>query len=555
MKRILLLVMFGLRTAGMLEAAQHLPTDAEISKILADRIDVPHQSVGIVVGVIDADGRRVVAHGSADNGGATKIDGDTVFEIGSVTKVFTSLLLADAVNRGEVSLTDPVAKYLPAGVRIPERGGKKITLVDLATHTSGLPRLPSNFSPKDAANPYADYSVQQLYDFLATYQLPRDIGSQYEYSNLGGGLLGHALALRAGMDYETLFRTRVAGPLGLKSTSIALSGEMKRRLAIGHDEDGKRVANWDFPTLPGVGALRSTANDLLSFLAVELGYEKSPLASVMASQLAVRRRTSTADLEVALGWHVFKEPDHQEIVWHNGGTGGYRSFIGFDPKRRVGVVVLSNTATSVDDLARHLFAPTGALAAAQEPRKEVAVDPKVLDGYIGAYQLAPNFILNVTREGSRFFAQATGQPSVELFAESDRTFFMKAVEAKITFQTDDRGRATSLILHQHGADVPGNRVEGNTDRKEVPVDPAILERYVGRYAISSTFILTVTREESQLFLQATGQPRFPLFASGERAFFLEVVDARITFEVDAEGHPTSLVLHQNGVDMPAPKAK
>ncbi len=139
-----------------------VPPDSEIRKILVERVDTFHQGVGIVVGVIEPQGRRVIAYGSVNQGDARPLNGDTIFEIGSVTKVFTSLLLADMVQRGEVALADPVAKYLPADVRVPERGGRVITLVDLSTHTSGLPRLPSNLFPKDPANPYADYSAEQL---------------------------------------------------------------------------------------------------------------------------------------------------------------------------------------------------------------------------------------------------------------------------------------------------------------------------------------------------------------------------------------------------------
>src|SRR5262249_36788679 len=155
-------------------------------KILAGRVDVEKQALGIVVGVIELRGRRVVSHGRLAAGDPRPLNGDTVFEIGSVTKVFTSLLLADMAQRGEVALNDPVAKYLPAeGVKMPERGGRQITLVDLATHTSGLPRLPSNLKPANSANPYADYTVKQLYEFLSGYTLERDIGAQFEYSNLG----------------------------------------------------------------------------------------------------------------------------------------------------------------------------------------------------------------------------------------------------------------------------------------------------------------------------------------------------------------------------------
>jgi serine-type D-Ala-D-Ala carboxypeptidase/endopeptidase len=226
-----------------------MPTEAQIRDLLIQRIDMEHRSVGIVVGIIDSTGRRTISYGKFDSGDNRAVDGNTIFEIGSVTKVFTSLLLADMARRGQVALTDPVAKYLPAGVKMPERNGRQIALEDLATHTSGLPRLPSNLSPKEAANPYADYSVEQLYQFLSSYQLTRDIGSQYEYSNLGGGLLGHLLARRAGMDYEKLVRSRICQPLGMRSTGITLSDDMKTRFAVGHDATMQPVAYWDLPTL------------------------------------------------------------------------------------------------------------------------------------------------------------------------------------------------------------------------------------------------------------------------------------------------------------------
>jgi serine-type D-Ala-D-Ala carboxypeptidase/endopeptidase len=435
-----------------------IPTDSEIRQILVDRIDKERQSVGIVVGVIEPAGRRVVAYGSLDKGDKRPLDGDTIFEIGSVTKVFTSLLLAEMVQRGEVALTDPVAKYLPAGVTMPERGGRQITLQDLATHASGLPRLPSNLKPKDPANPYADYSVDQLYQFLSSYQLTRDIGSKYEYSNLGGGLLGHVLARRAGMDYETLVRTRICEPLGMKSTGITLSADMEARFAVGHNQAQEATANWDLPTLAGAGALRSTANDLLLFLAANLGYTKSPLAPAMAAMVTVRQPTGVPGLDVALGWHILTK-DGREIIWHNGGTGGFRTFIGYDPKNRIGVVALSNasTATGVDDIGRHLLDVRFPLAQPPKEHKQVAVDPTLFDGYVGRYELAPTFVITVTREGDRLFGQATGQPKFEMFPESEKDYFLKVVDAQITFETDGHGKATGLTLHQ-GGDKYGKKI-------------------------------------------------------------------------------------------------
>lgn len=444
--------------------AQSFPPDAEIRSILQHRVIDQKQSVGIVVGVIGPEGRRVISYGGLDNGSPKLLNGDTLFEIGSVTKVFTSLLLADMVQKGEVALTDPISKYLPPGTKVPERNGRQITLLDLATHTSGLPRLPTNLKPKDPANPYADYTAAQLYEFLASYQLPRDIGSQYEYSNLGGGLLGDLLVLRAGQDYGALIINRVTGVLGMKDTTVGLSPELSARLAIGHDAHLNAVDNWDMPTLAGAGALKSTANDMLTFLSAALGYTKTPLAPAMAAQLAVRRPTGNPGMEVALGWHIVTDSG-REMVSHDGGTGGYRSFVAFDPKARTGVVVLANAANNagVVDIGLHLMDPKSPLlsdAAFAPPKEhtEVAVDPKLLDGYVGNYQLGPNLMLIVARQGNQLYLQANGQQKFPIYPEGPKDFFLKAVDAQLTFETDDQGKATSLTMHQNGQNVPAKRV-------------------------------------------------------------------------------------------------
>lgn len=440
--------------------ASLVPADAEIRKMLVERIDTHKQGVGIVVGVIEPMGRRVISYGKLAKDDARPLNGRTMFEIGSVTKVFTSLLLADMVQRGEVALTDPVTKYLPEGVKVPQREGKSITLLDLSTQTSGLPRMPDNFAPKDPSNPYADYSPEQLFQFLSTWKLTRDIGSKYEYSNLGVGLLGQALARRAGMDFENLVRTRIAAPLGMNSTGITLTEEQKVRLAVGHDAKLAPVANWDIPTLAGAGALRSDVDDMLTFLSATLGYTKSTLAPAMAALLATRKPTGNPAMEIALGWHILSK-DGNEIVWHNGGTGGYRSYIGFNPKTRVGVVALSNTSTTVgvDDIGRHLLDASLPLMPPPKSHKEIALDPKRMDGFAGKYELAPNFVLTITLEGDGLYAQATGQPRFQIFPEAEKKFFFKVVDAQLTFTTDDKGKATGLTLHQNGANIPGKRLD------------------------------------------------------------------------------------------------
>lgn len=455
-----------------------LPSDADIRQMLVDRIDVRHRSVGIVVGLITPQGRRLVAYGRLEKGDPRPIDGNTIFEIGSVTKVFTSLLLSQMVQRGRMALNDPVAKYLPDTVKVPQKNGKQITLVELATHTSGLERMPTNFSPQNPGNPFADYSAHQLYQFLSGYTLSRDPGSQYEYSNVGAGLLGFVVARRAGMAYGDLVRKRICDPLEMNSTRTALTPEMKGRLAVGHHVVGlQSVGNWDFGApLEGAGAIRSTANDLLRFLAANLGYTKTPLAAAMQTLLTVRRpieildpRNGVSDLQIALGWHI-ATADGKEIVWHNGATGGYRAFVGFDPGSRIGVVALSNTLSpeGVDDIGRHLLDDKVPLWVPPEEPKIIQLDPRIFDGYVGKYQLTPRASIEVMREGGHLYVRKSGYASiglmlgyakVEIFPSSRTEYFVEGVDVHLTFVTDDQGRASELLVREGAKEVPAKRVD------------------------------------------------------------------------------------------------
>lgn len=321
----------------------HLATAKQIQNMLVQAIDVQHKSDGIVVGVITRKAREIISYGHFDSDDQRVPNGDTVFEIGSISKVFTSLLLSEMVLDGEVKLSDPISKYLPSSVHAPSHHGKQITLLDLATHHSGLPRMPDNFS--------ANYSAQQMYEFLDHYQLTRDPGEKYEYSNLGVGLLGVILAQRANTDYDTLLRTRITAPLGMNRTGVELTPEMKADFIPGHHFRMENAPPWVVPALSGAGGIRSTANDLLIFLAANMGIIHTSLQPAMKKMLSVRRPASPG-VQVALGWHVTKAGG---LVWHNGQTNGYYSFMGYDPDRKIGVVVLSNSFNRTDDIFSRIF--------------------------------------------------------------------------------------------------------------------------------------------------------------------------------------------------------
>ena len=295
----------------------------------------------IVIAVIEGKNSAVYGFGRGNKDALP--DADTVYEIGSVTKTFTGLLLAQAVVANQVKLTQPVADLLP-GYQMPAVNGSAITLQDLATHYSGLPRLPDNGAPADMNDPYADYGDKQLRAFLAGHVLAHAPGATFDYSNLGFGLLGTALAAKAGLSYGGLLQQRIAGPLRMRSTSALMTPALRARLAPGHLADGTRARNWNFQAIAGAGAVLSTPRDMVAYL------QSFMLKPDAAHQLAVQPQHDLGDGKaIGLAW-MRDEANGQAIVWHNGQTGGYASFAGFTQDGKHGVVVLTNTSANVDEL-------------------------------------------------------------------------------------------------------------------------------------------------------------------------------------------------------------
>jgi serine-type D-Ala-D-Ala carboxypeptidase/endopeptidase len=435
------------------EAQSTFPPDSTIRTLLDARLQ-EGATPALAVGLLEPDGStRFIAVGDAGPG--RTLDRHSVFEIGSITKVFTGILLADMARRGEVSLDDPVAMYLPDGVTVPSRDGREITLAHLSSQTSGLPRMPSNFRPADPLNPYADYEAAQMYEFLNGYTLPRDPGAEYEYSNLGVGLLGHALARRAGMSWEELVTERILRPLGMDDTRAALTPSMRTRAIAGHAAPGDTVPYWDMAVLEGAGALRSTTADLLTFAEAALR-GSGGVHEAIDMAMAPRAQAGSPNMMVGLGWHHMTNAA-DTIVWHNGDTGGFRSFLGMVPTTGRAVVLLANAGgQGADDIAFHLLDPSLPLAPSGRQTVEVAHD--VLARYVGSYELAPQFSIDVTLVDGSLRAQATGQPLIRLWPESQTKFFIREVDAQLTFQVAADGTVTGLVLHQNGRDAPGRKV-------------------------------------------------------------------------------------------------
>lgn len=331
---------------------------ADVVAELAARAMRPGRRAGLVIGYVQGGGQRIAGYGRVSVDAQDLPDGRTIFEIGSVTKVFTGLLLADLAEQGIVGLDDPLVSYLPALARVPTFRGHQITLGDLASHAGGLPRDPKGMLRRwlgNRRNPYAGLSVEELYDSLARTKLRRRPGDRARYSNLGAGLLGQALAQAGGQPYEQLLQERICLPLGMPDTLVVSSGEQAARMAVGHTRRGRPVPRFEIPALPGAGALRSTATDMLRFLEANLDPAPTPLAAQIERIQQPRHRMGRG-MQVGLGWLIVRSPEPAgPLLWHNGGTNGFRSFVGVARDRGIAVIVLSNTARSVDRLGLRLL--------------------------------------------------------------------------------------------------------------------------------------------------------------------------------------------------------
>jgi D-alanyl-D-alanine-carboxypeptidase/D-alanyl-D-alanine-endopeptidase len=437
--------------------AEAAPMPADPIQILSDRIERDGQGTGIAAAVVERGSPKLFSRGVLRVGTAVPVSPQTVFEIGSVTKVFTSLLLAQMVLEGKMDLHAPVEDYLPERVEIGAFEGTPIALFDLATHYSGLPRIPPELMFADPANPYAVYTADMLYDFLAAYPLQRRPGERFEYSNLGVALLGAAISHTAGLSYGELLRTRIFEPLGMLDTGIVAVDAA--RFASGHDPSGAVVPHWDFDVFAAAGGVRSTATDMARFLAAASGQTETPLREAFELMLAERRPTDVPQMEIGLGWMI-RSGEAGDIVWHNGMTAGFNAFAGYAADGRRASVVLANqiTQTGIEDIGFHLIDPDLKLTPQPQRRKAIEIDRTLLENYVGQYRLSPSFVLTVTTKDGKLFVEATGQEQFEVFPETETKFFYSVVDAQISFELGADGKATGLVLHQNGQNVPGERL-------------------------------------------------------------------------------------------------
>ncbi len=360
---IIVLSLALLATGSDANAGRNEPSPGKIKKILVDRVDRHRHAPGIVVGIVSASGIQIVSYGTMSANDTTPVDGDTLFEIGSLTKIFTALTLADMVERDEVKLDDPVSGYLPAGVNVPSKDGEPIRLLHLARHVSGLPRVPDNYSGKQRYAPDTTYSAKEMFEFVGGYRLERRPGVKHEYSNLGFGLLGELLARRADRDYDTMIQERICGPLKMEHTSVQPAEPS--RFATGHLLDRSPVESYVLEGLQGAGSLKSSVNDLVRFLAANLGMLPTSLDPAIKRAQIGRRDFGFPANHKRLAW-FFTAGERSETFSHDGKTWGFRAFLALNRSERFGVVLLSNSQHDIADIGWHLMNRKNKLAPPEE---------------------------------------------------------------------------------------------------------------------------------------------------------------------------------------------
>lgn len=425
---------------------------SSVRAAIRTRVDYGYNP-GIIVGIVNEDGRAYFSYGQTSFENGSVPDEHTVYEIGSVTKPFTGTLLAEMAARGEVSLDDPVKSLLPKSVEVPERNEIQISLRHLATHTSGLLNNPPLIEQGDPVNPFANFGKEDLYEFLNDYQLPRHPGGEFEYSNLGVGLLGHALARRLGLSYEEAMRNRVLRPLELEDTTITPSPEQEVRRATGHTGVVPRPP-FSMKVLVGAGGLVSTASDMLTFLEHQIGIRESELSSVLSDTQKARVSAGSPELSVGLCWFVISSGSIR-IVWHTGGTMGHTTFVGFNRQTRTGVVVFTNARlnnhSNVEDIGLKMLVPSIPLNRVPRPA-DLSLETK--RAYVGIYENddGTSFEIGLLHDHLTL-ARSEGRGAVfTLYPQSSRSFLLHELGAEVpaVFNSDASGKAISLVWTESG---------------------------------------------------------------------------------------------------------
>ncbi|MEM9171093.1 MAG: serine hydrolase [Pseudomonadota bacterium] len=479
----------------------------------------------IVLGYFDENGATTRGFGQVSSTNPQSPNGDTRFEIGSVSKIMTAQLAEVLFRQGKLDWNWPLTDALPTWQFADEQVAA-IVLSELAKHTSGLPRLPDNLGVSDTIDPYAAYDAAALQRFLTTFK-PDALKKQPAYSNLSAGLLGFIAGEVAGTTYQRALSTHLLTPLNLAQTSPGHDKKLDVQLAQGMSY-GRPVSPWHFDALAGAGAVVSTANDMLRWLQHTL--DPNALDGALHDQLG-------GDAWRGAAWNRRDDLEGGTAFAHGGQTAGFATLALIQPEANRGLVVL---ATSADNSA---IAGLGLKLISDHDTAETTS----LEGLSGAYQLGPGFYVHIFRHGDALWAQATNQGAFELSPASDGSWRFAPAGISITFTLDDSGTASALVLDQSGRQTPASRDPNSALRDVSTLETEQLEDFIGRYQLTADAVLEITHQDSgHLMVQLTGQPTFPAFAFATDQFLLKVVDAQLEFERGEDGNIVAVTLVQNG---------
>ncbi|MBO9715516.1 MAG: serine hydrolase [Pseudoxanthomonas sp.] len=511
-------------------------TDAGLADVVRQRLHGDRTGACMAVAVIEKD-HVARTFQCARDGDVGRIGADTAFEIGSVSKTMTGALLAELIAQGKGSLDDTLASWLPEGTKVPDWQGQPILLRHVVTHTSGLPALPSRMEAT-ATDPYAKLDEAVLLASLAEVKLRAAPGAKFEYSNFAMMLLSQAIARRAGTDFESLARRELFAPLGMSHAYIN-QPPTGVRVASGHASSGQVVPAWHFATdLAGVGGVRATLDDMVRYVQGGMGWIDVPVARAL--------RKTHEPLTEQMGMNWMRTPiKGRTVLWHEGATGGFSSFVSLDPQRQRGVVILSDTSWTaiggLGSLGMHLVDESLPLGG---PRKAVAAEPALLQALVGEYRLQETMTMTLRQRDGRLFIQADGQGEFEMGHDDAGDFFPLAFDAVLRPQRRVDG-SYGFTWMQSGAAIPATRVDHATSKAQSP-SAAELAAYAGDYPLMPSFSLNVREQGGRLYAQATGQGAFPLDATAVDTFEAPAFGIEIVFRRDAAGKVESLELHQAG---------
>lgn len=528
-------------------------TDAELHTIVAKRLRGDRTGACFAVARIEETVSRAYVCAD-DQDPSARIDANTAFEIGSVSKPMMAALLAGLIREGKAALDDPLSAYLPEGSVVPDFEGKPILLRHVVTHTSGLPAIPEGaFDPE---NPYARVAEGPLLKALAGTRLDRAPGTKFEYSNFAAMLLSYAISRRAGDDFETLLEQRVLAPLEMRSSYVNRKPDGVKA-ATGHLPNGHITPAWTFPAeFAGVGGVRATLDDMVRYVQGQFGAAPTPLdADLRATHAAV---ANDAQAPMAMHW-LRANLNGREFITHEGGTGGFSSFVAFDPARRTGVVILSDTALhslgGLSSVGLHLLDPKAPLG---KPRKAVKAPAELLDALVGEYRLQGAMKMHLRRKGDALESdalesnileiQAEGQPAFEMGYDDAGDFYPLAFDALLRPRRRPDG-GMGFVWTQMGGQMHAERIDARPPTPAPVLSDAQWQEYAGVYPLAPGFELTVRADKDGLHAQASGQSAFPLAPVSRDVFEFAQADIVIRFQRDTDGKVVALALEQGGHTM------